>query len=59
MQKVEEKMIRGSRIAIVLYDMTNGLILSVVKVHFPFSKSLSYTTIPTQKNKGKWYLNQE
>ena len=47
MQKVEEKMIRGSRIAIVLHDMTNGLILSVVKVHFPFSKSLSYTTIPT------------
>ena len=25
MQKVEEKMIRGSRISIVLYDMTNGL----------------------------------
>ena len=59
MQKVEEKMIRGSRIAIVLYDMTNGLILSVVNVHFPFSKSLSYNTTPTQKNKGKCYLNQE
>ena len=53
MQKVEEKMIRGLRISIFLYDMTDGLILSVVKVHFPFSKSLSYTTIPTQKNKGK------
>ena len=46
-------MIRGSRISIVLYDMTYGLILSVVNVHFPFSKSLSYTTISTQNNKGK------
>ena len=53
MQKVEEKMIRGSRISIFLHDMTDGLILSVVNVHFPFSKSLSYNTTPTQKNKGK------
>ena len=59
MQKVEEKVIRGSRISIFLYDMTDGLILSVVNVHFPFSKSLSYNTTPTQKDKGKWYLNQE
>ena len=29
MQKVEEKMIRGSRIAIVLYDMTNGLSIMI------------------------------
>ena len=53
MQKVEEKVIRGSRISIFLYDMTDGLILSVVNVHFPFSKSLSYNTTPTQKDKRK------
>ena len=29
MQKVEEKMIRGSRIAIFLYDMTKGLSIMI------------------------------
>ena len=51
MQKVEEKMIRGSPIAIVLYDMTNGLILSVVKFIFHFQNHYHTPPFPHRKTK--------